>query len=512
MEEKFNFNQNYYTTQFDIIIDKELHRIEENTSQFVLSLYFSRLNLELTDFKLFAYDSELAQEERIQEEEIRIVEILKESQSLFIKSDLKEFQLSEYEEFINLINKSAYDDKYYRILPILLRNLFENLLYDTFQTGLDKKHTEFYFLKSQSRARDFSQLIALLNILKDRDFKPYHKDSLNQSIIDVLKQIQMFGNWTVHHILRQVDMDFADKREQKVNRLLLALLVFYKKIRGETLEITNKDTLNRINVTLNLVSPDDTLKPKITNWKIIIQEENISIDEKSVINSLEPDMAEGDVLKLECNVEKSNWNEIKKNLEYHINYLFNEREYYQFAIFSLARISCAMYLGYLLTTRIKVRYSQYQRDSQTWDWIKELEEKELPKLQTSGLLNKEKNKIKEVIIKISLSAKILEDQIKEIGLDIKKEIEITIDNPSEDWLKSETQLIELSKSFRDILNNLRKFAPNLNTIHLFYAGPTAGAIAIGRQINPRMTPIIQIYEFDRIKIPKYQKSIIIGGD
>jgi len=252
IENKIDHNQNYYISQFKIFIDKDLHQIEENFPQFVLILYFSPLNLELTDFNQYAYKPELAHEEKIPEKEIISVETFSEPQILFIKADFKDFQLSEYEELIELVNNSAYDDKYYRILPILLRCLFENLLYDIFQTGFDKKHTEFFFLKSQSRARDFSQLIALLNVLKDRDFKPYHKDSLNQSIIDVLKDIQMFGNWSVHQILRQVDRDFADKWEQKINRVLLALLVFYKKIQYKTIEITDQTTYDIINKTLNI--------------------------------------------------------------------------------------------------------------------------------------------------------------------------------------------------------------------------------------------------------------------
>ncbi|KKK71392.1 hypothetical protein LCGC14_2914370, partial [marine sediment metagenome] len=170
----------------------------------------------------------------------------------FITNNFKDYELKHYEPYINVINGIAYHKDFYIILPNLLRCLFENLLYDIFQRVLDKKHTEFFFFKSQSRARDFSQLIALMNILKDKDFKPYHKDSLNQNIISILKEIQMFGNLTVHQILRQVDKDFADQWKQRINRILIALLVFYRKIQDETLEIKDKDTLAKINKTLNL--------------------------------------------------------------------------------------------------------------------------------------------------------------------------------------------------------------------------------------------------------------------
>lgn len=170
----------------------------------------------------------------------------------FIKPDVKEYELPEYNEFMELINLSAYDDKFYRILPVLLRTLFENLLYDIFQTGLKDKHKSLYFLKSQNRARNFSQLIALLNILKDKDFKRFHRNSINQNTISELKEIQIFGNWTVHQFLRLVDKDFVEKWEEKVNRILKVLLVLYKKINKKYLEIIDQSTLEIIKKTLNL--------------------------------------------------------------------------------------------------------------------------------------------------------------------------------------------------------------------------------------------------------------------
>ena len=178
----------------------------------------------------------------------------------FIEIDFRDYELAEYNEFKELINNSAYDNKYYRILPILLRCLFENLLYNIFQTSLDANHNEFFYLENQNRPRDFSQLIAIFNILKDKEFKLYHKDSINQNIIDVLKEIQKYGNWTVHEILRQIDNDFADKLKQKVNRALESILVLYKKVRNKNFLITDQGTLDKINKVLNF---EDSEKKEI---------------------------------------------------------------------------------------------------------------------------------------------------------------------------------------------------------------------------------------------------------
>ena len=208
---------------------------------------------------------------------------------LFIKADFKNYQLSEYDDIIELINLSAYDNKYYRILPILLRNLFENLLYDIFQTGLNEKHTDFFFLKSQNRAQDFSKLIALMNILKDREFKPFHKDSINQDIIDVMKEIQKFGNWTVHQILRQVDKDFADKWKDRINRVLNPLLVLYRKIKDKAIEIKDQSTLEIINKTVNPKNRNNQVNARIKSRGLAkeagIQEYSKPLDIDNILNS-----------------------------------------------------------------------------------------------------------------------------------------------------------------------------------------------------------------------------------
>ncbi|MFX1504389.1 MAG: hypothetical protein ACFFDH_25745 [Promethearchaeota archaeon] len=196
-----------------------------------------------------------------------------EVKKIFIVHDFQDYELKHYDYYINIINGIAYHKVFYIILPNLLRCVFENLLYDIYQTALDKKHTQFFFLKGQTRARDFSQLIALLNILKDKDFQPYHKNSLNQSVIDVLKKIQKFGNLTVHQILRQIDKDFAKQWQQKINRVLLGLLVLYKNIRNKNLEITDQETLTKINKALNMVQSLEKIRDiSITNKEMSIQE------------------------------------------------------------------------------------------------------------------------------------------------------------------------------------------------------------------------------------------------
>lgn len=69
IEDEIDLNKNNYKSRFEIYIDEDLHQVEENYSQFVLNLYFSPLNLELTDFKHYASKLELDHEDIIPKKE-----------------------------------------------------------------------------------------------------------------------------------------------------------------------------------------------------------------------------------------------------------------------------------------------------------------------------------------------------------------------------------------------------------------------------------------------------------
>ena len=65
IEDKVKPNQEYCKTQFGILIEENLHQIEENISEFVINLYFSPFNMELTDFRHYASRVEIAQDDEI---------------------------------------------------------------------------------------------------------------------------------------------------------------------------------------------------------------------------------------------------------------------------------------------------------------------------------------------------------------------------------------------------------------------------------------------------------------
>ncbi len=86
------------------------------------------------------------------------------------------------------------------------------------------------------------------------------------------------------------------------------------------------------------------------------------------------------------------------------------------------------------------------------------------------------------------------------------DLEIAIPQPDVRWLRSRPQLTALTQTFAQVLQHIRD-RPEIRRLHLFYAGPAAGAVALGRAYSPTMNPALQLYEYTR---PVYQPVILLN--
>jgi hypothetical protein len=77
------------------------------------------------------------------------------------------------------------------------------------------------------------------------------------------------------------------------------------------------------------------------------------------------------------------------------------------------------------------------------------------------------------------------------------------------WLRSPSQLQELTKVLRQTLAAIRAKVPRCKAIHVFYAGPTGGAIVLGQIINPRMNPPVHLYQYSQQTSPRYQHALTL---
>jgi len=163
----------------------------------------------------------------------------------FITRDFQKYGLVQYDHYLDLINNIANHDKFFVILPNLLRTLFENILHDIFKTSLNDKHRTLYFDKHKGRVADFSVLINLLNKLSQFVYKNEIRENVTEQIIKTLKDIRKIGNLSIHEVIRKVKRSYADEIQDEIDLALEALLVSYHQLKNASV-IIELDIITKI--------------------------------------------------------------------------------------------------------------------------------------------------------------------------------------------------------------------------------------------------------------------------
>lgn len=179
----------------------------------------------------------------------------------------------------------------------------------------------------------------------------------------------------------------------------------------------------------------------------------------------------------------------------------------RFAVFSLAPIPLAIHLGFVLSDRVEVNCFQFQRDRFSWTWPTDAGFDS--NLKITGIPSEASDSPIEVSIAIALSAVIDRRDVEDAAPRANYHLEICVDNPDVMWLKSPAQLSALALIIRTTLSTLRTKFPRCSRIHIFYAGPTGGAVVLGQQINPRMNPPVELYQYSMQSSPRYQPALTL---
>ena len=245
-------------------------------------------------------------------------------------------------------------------------------------------------------------------------------------------------------------------------------------------------------------------------WFVIVHDTMTPISLRAVAEALDPGAPFGAPIHINAEPGPLPWSEAA---EYQRRAVLDAVEKSRdilprFAVFSLSQIALCIHLGFVLSDRLEVRCFQFDRDARTWRWPL-VENDADTTISVAGLPANSLNDSCEAVVRISLSAPISIDAAREAAGHHPVEIELSVPSPGVMWLRSPKQLSVLGQTFRTVLAKLRTLVPNCTRIHLFYAGPTGGAITIGQQINPRMNPPIELYEYSRQTTPNHQRALTL---
>lgn len=188
------------------------------------------------------------------------------------------------------------------------------------------------------------------------------------------------------------------------------------------------------------------------------------------------------------------WQREAENLFHHFQSSMKSRidrqQIEHLSIFALAPIPLLMYLGTLLTDKMPADVYQLHREPPTWKW---LEGPPLNFIVTPPETIRGTN----VALSVSLSGKIANS-------DVEREFDgsvdlwtIEIEEPYNDFLKSEAQLAHFREQFRKVLNAVKEKHGDQCVLNIFPAVPVAVAIEMGRVWMPKAD--LPMVIFDRMR-------------
>lgn len=246
-------------------------------------------------------------------------------------------------------------------------------------------------------------------------------------------------------------------------------------------------------------------------WTVLVLQGQHPIDVHDCIKALSPDYVNGDPIILDATARDGGWEDLYRTLATTVDEIWLQTDPFEcrLAVFPLAPVSACIALGYLVTSRPHVRLFQHHRDVPSWAWGHVPFDPD--DITVEGLPVEPVLDDGEIAICFDISATVRCDQVELVIGNTLTTVHVAVPNPSTSWLQNPAQLDRLGRIARETFEAIIALCPNARTWHLFFAGPAPGAVRVGQQINPTMTPPVCLYEYRAQRRPRHQHSLCLGG-
>lgn len=241
-------------------------------------------------------------------------------------------------------------------------------------------------------------------------------------------------------------------------------------------------------------------------WRALLLRGDHPVDPATVDEAISPDHIEGRVSELSVAGIGDDWSNLPAMLDRGLEQALTTGDLFEsrFAVFPLAPVTACLYLGFLLTNRPTVQLFQFHRDERSWAWPRMPANRD----GISVAVVNSPDSPSDVAFLFELSAAMDRERVMSILPARTQVITASVQTPRTSWLQSPRQLIDLARTAREVFEDAMADYPRATRWHVFYAGPAPGAVAVGQQFNPTMTPPVQLYEF---RHPNHIPSVLTGG-
>lgn len=230
------------------------------------------------------------------------------------------------------------------------------------------------------------------------------------------------------------------------------------------------------------------------------QQTLVSADE--VRAALAPEIPVGEIEFIRIDATRTSdpkvWGNTYSVLRGQVRRFIDERvhgsEHPQVSVFGLAPTPALVALGNILGDTIPTRLYGRLHDLAGWSW------QATPEDRTAVVLASRlpKRRPAHIALLLSISAKIARSDVDKVlprrgrGL-----IEIALESPRRDAVRTEAQLVELARAFRGVFTDLLDRYGHLPAIHLFPAAPAPVLVVLGQSLPRRVASAVYVHDFDR---------------
>jgi hypothetical protein len=164
------------------------------------------------------------------------------------------------------------------------------------------------------------------------------------------------------------------------------------------------------------------------------------------------------------------------------------------SLFALAPIPLLVFLGSQLSNKVAVEPYQRHRDTEDWVWKTDGQPAEYRFLKRQSGTDPSS-----VALLLSLSGTI---QTSELPAEIDKcfsvyEITLAKGTPRPGFLRMREDLASCKKVYEEALSSIRRDHAGLSRLHFFPAVPAPIAMLCGRELLPKVDPVLVVYDNDK---------------
>lgn len=198
--------------------------------------------------------------------------------------------------------------------------------------------------------------------------------------------------------------------------------------------------------------------------------------------------------------------EIKRQIERILTDVLEDDKTNYISLFALAPMPLLALTGNLLGNKIPTDFYQRHRDTENWTWKTDGNSAEY-KIERIA----EGSDDKRVILILSLSGKIHLDKLPSRVVKNANIYEITLGNaaPNPNFLRQRQDLTAFKDVYQLALREIGSRHGKVDKIHLFPAVPAPVAVLCGRELMPKVDPILVIYDDDK-RLGGYQKILEVN--